>query len=252
MAYELQSNTQKSGERMMAYDISAVAAAMDQRILQLEHITNNLANTSTPGFKAEHLLSLNTLQEESKPGDNTASLDSLIVDFAQGISQRTDNPLDLYLQRDGFFVVQTKEGQAYTRRGDFTVNSHNQMVTQAGDPVVGEGGPITLNNGKINVAEDGSVFVDGNQVGKLKIVDFADRQKLRNVGSGLYIDDGSAGLKKVDRPNIASGSIELSNVNVINEMADMIDIHRSFEVYQKIIQTLADQDKLSVSRVGRV
>jgi flagellar basal-body rod protein FlgF len=242
----------KSGESKMAYDISAVAAAMDQRILQLEHITNNLANTSTPGFKAEHLLTLNTLQEESKPGDYASSLTALVVDFAQGISQRTDNPLDLNLQGDGFFVVQTNERQAYTRKGSFTLNNRNQMVTQEGYPVVGEGGPITLNNGKINVAGDGSVFVEGSQVGKLKIVDFADRQKLRNAGSGLYIDDGTASLKKVDHPDIASGSIELSNVNVIDEMANMINLHRSFETYQKIIQTLADQDKLSVSRVGKV
>jgi flagellar basal-body rod protein FlgG len=236
----------------MAYDIFAVAAAMDQRIMQLERVSNNLANASTPGFKAEHLVTLNTLQEESKPGDDADSLTALVVDFAQGISQRTENPLDLNLQGDGFFVVQTKEGHAYTRKGDFTLNSRNQMVTQEGYPVVGEGGPITLNNGKSNVAEDGSVFVDGSQVGKLKIVDFADRQKLRNAGGGLYIDDGSAGLKKVDRPDIASGSIELSNVNVIDEMANMIDIHRSFETYQKVIQTLADQDKLSVSRIGKV
>lgn len=236
----------------MAYDISTVAAAMDQKIMQMEHITNNLANASTPGFKAEHLLILNALRDESKPGDNAASLNSLVVDFARGISQRTDNPLDLYLQGDGFFVVQTKEGLAYSRKGDFTVNSLNQLVTQAGDPVVGEGGPITLKNGKIHIAENGSVFVDESQVGKLRIVDFANRQNLRNAGGGLYIDNGTAGVRKVDRPDISSGSIELSNVNVINEMAGMIDIHRSFETYQKIIQTLTDLDKMSVSRVGRV
>jgi flagellar basal-body rod protein FlgF len=236
----------------MAYDVLAVAAAMDQKILQLEHVSNNLANASTPGFKAEHLLTLNTLQEENKPGEKTASINSLIVDFAQGISQETDNPLDLSLQGDGFFIVQTKGGEAFTRTGNFTINSRNQMVTQGGDPVVGEGGPITLNNGKVHIAADGSVFVNEGQVGKLKIVDFADRQKLRHTGGGLYSDDGSAGQKKVEQPDISSGSIELSNVNVINEMANMIDIHRSFEIYQKVIQTLADQDKLSVSRVGKV
>lgn len=236
----------------MAYDISTVAAAMDQKILQLEHITNNLANASTPGFKAEHLFILNALQQESKPGNNAASLTSLVVDFGRGLSQRTDNPLDLYLQGDGFFVVQTKEGPAYTRKGDFTVNSLNQLVTQTGDPVVGEGGAIALKSGKIHIAENGSVFVDGSQVGKLKIIDFANRQRLRNVGGGLYIDDGTAGARTADRPDIASGAMELSNVNVINEMAGMIDIHRSFETYQKIIQMLADLDKMSVSRVGRV
>jgi len=236
----------------MSYDISAVATAMDQKILQLEHITTNLANAATPGFKAEHLLVLNALSEESKPTDDSTSLSSLIVDFAQGILQKTDNPLDLSLHGDGFFVIQTKEGTAYTRKGDFTVNGLNQMVTQAGDPIVGEGGTIQLRGGKVRVGEDGSVFVDESQVGKLKIVDFVNKQTLRNIGGGLYLDDGEAGIKKVDKPNISSGSIELSNVNVITEMAEMINIHRTFETYQKIIQQLSDQDKLSVNRVGKV
>lgn len=236
----------------MAYDIPAVAAAMDQKILQLEHITTNLANVATPGFKAEHLLVMNALLEESKAGDYTTPLTSLIVDFGQGISQKTDNPLDVSLQGDGFFVVQTKEGLAYTRKGDFTVNSRSQMVTQSGYPVVGEGGPIVLGNGKIHISEDGSVFVDEGQVGKLKIVDFVNRQTLRNIGGGLYLDEGEAGIKKVDKPHVSSGSIELSNVNVISEMAEMINIHRTFETYQKIIQQLTEQDKLSTNRVGKV
>jgi flagellar basal-body rod protein FlgF len=236
----------------MAYDISSMAVAMDQKIAQLQHVTNNLANASTPGFKAEHLLILNAPQPESTPVISDANLKTIIVDFERGISQRTDNPLDLYLQGEGFFVVQTKDGQAYTRKGDFTVNGLKQLVTQAGDPVLGEGGPITLRNGKIQVTGNGSIFVDENQVGQLKIADFGNRQNLRNIGGGLYIDDGTAGVKKMDRPDIASGTIELSNVNVVNEMAQMIEIHRSFEAYSKIIQMLTDQDKLSVSRVGRV
>jgi flagellar basal-body rod protein FlgG len=236
----------------MAYDVSLMAAAMDQKIQQLQHVTHNLANASTPGFKAEHLLILNVPRQEGEPGTGNDTLKTMIVDFERGISQRTDNPLDLALQNDGFFVVQTKDGQAYTRKGDFTVNGLKQLVTQAGDPVVGEGGAITLGSGKIRVAGNGSIFVDQNEVGQLKIVDFGNRQALRNVGGGLYVDDGAAGVKRVDRPEIASGSIELSNVNVVNEMAQMIEIHRSFEAYQKIIQMLSDQDKLSVSRVGRV
>jgi flagellar basal-body rod protein FlgF len=236
----------------MAYDISTVAAAMDRKMMQLEHITTNLANASTPGFKAEHLLLMNALQDENKPGEDAASLNSLVVDFARGVPQRTDNPLDLYLQGDGFFTIQTAEGQAFTRKGDFAVNRLKQLVTQAGDPVIGEGGPITVQGGKIHVASDGAVFVDENQVGKLKIADFANRQNLRSAGGSVYIDDGTAGIKKVDKPEISSGAIEASNINIINEMTGMIDIHRSFETYQKVIQTLADLDKLSVSRVGRV
>lgn len=236
----------------MAYNVHAVASVMDQKIVQLEHVSNNLANSSTPGFKATHLVTLKNFQDKSEPDENTASIDSLIVDFARGICQETDNPLDLSIQSDGFFVVQTKEGEAFTRKGNFTINNRNQMITQEGDPVMGEAGTITLNPGKVHIGSDGSVFVDENQVGKLKIVDFTDRQNLQNTGGGLYTDNGSAGQKIVEQPEIASGSIELSNVNVINEMARMIDIHRSFEIYQKVIQALTEEDKLSVSRVGKV
>ena len=236
----------------MSYEIPAIAAAMDQKILQLDHLTNNLANSGTPGFKAQHLYFLKTLEEEIQAKESGASLNTIVVDFARGMSQRTGNPLDLQLQGDGFFVVQTKEGQAFTRKGDFTINKLNQMVTQAGDPVMGEGGPIALRTGSVHISEEGAVYVDESQVGKLKIVDFANRQALKYTSGGLYLDDGGAGIKKVDKPNIAWGSIELSNVNVVKEMTEMIDINRTFETYQKIIQTLSDLDKLSTGRIGRI
>ena len=144
MAYELQVTSEKiRGEKdgLRYFHGGGGNGSKDHAVGTYHHQSGKCLH---PGFKAEHLLILNALQEESKPGENAVSLNSLVVDFARGISQRTDNPLDLYLQGDGFFVVQTKEGPAYTRKGDFTVNSLNQLVTQAGDPVVGEGGPITL------------------------------------------------------------------------------------------------------------
>ena len=236
----------------MAFEIPAVAAAMDLKILQLDQITNNLANAATPGFKAEHLHFLKNMAENNPSSGDVASLGSLVVDFAQGMPQQTGNPLDLQLQGDGFFVVGTKESQAFTRKGDFTINRLNQIVTQAGDPVLGEGGPITLTKGKIEIGSEGSVYVDGSPVGKLRVVDFASRQALTNAGGGLYRDDGAAGMKKVEKPNVSSGVIELSNVNVIKEMSEMININRSFEAYSKIIQTLSEQDKLSTGRIGRV
>ena len=236
----------------MAYDIPAIASVMNQKIMQLDYVTNNLANAGTPGYKAEHLKLLKALEEGDNITEGNAASSTIIVDFAQGMPQKTGNPMDLQLQGEGFFVVQTKDGQAFTRKGDFTVNKQNQIVTQAGDPVMGEGGPITLRNGKINVSEDGAVYIDENQVGKLKIVDFADRQSLKNIGGGLFLNSGSASIKKVEKPKIAAGFIELSNVNVVREMADMINIDRSFEAYQKIILTLADQDKLATSRIGRI
>jgi len=236
----------------MAFDISTVSAVMDQKIIQLDNVTNNIANAQTSGFKAQHLHLLKSIDEGNRLNASDAVTSNTFVDFSQGILQKTDNPLDLSLQDDGFFVVQTKEGMAFTRRGDLAVNKLNQLVTQAGEPVLGESGPITLKSGKIQISPDGAVFVDESQMGKLKIVDFSNRQALTHTQDGYYRDPGTAGMKIIGKPQLISGSIELSNVNVIREMAEMIDVNRSFETYQKIIQTLSEQDKLAIGRVGRI
>ena len=88
--------------------------------------------------------------------------------------------------------------------------------------------------------------------GKLKIVAFDKPGQLTRTAGGQYVDDGNAGLKKNDTSRIASGYLETSNVNAMKEMVEMIDGHRSFEAYQKIIQTMADLDKISTSRLGRL
>ena len=230
----------------MAYDINSITSAMDRKISQMDHVTNNLANATTPGFKAEHLRAIQAI-DVGEVGPSEAT-----IDFRPGLSQQTGNALDLHIESDGFFVIQTKDGLAFTRRGDFTINRDSQLVTQDGNQVMGEGGIITLRKGQVNISRDGSVSVDGDVIGKLRITDFNNRAALTRIGGGLYRDSGSAGMKKPVRAEIAAGFLELSNVNVIGEMTELIDINRSFETYQKIIQTLSDQDKLSVSRVGRL
>jgi flagellar basal body rod protein FlgG len=169
----------------------------------------------------------------------------------------TGNPLDLDIEGDGFFVVQTKEGLAFTRRGDFRIDRDNRLVTQDALPVLGDGGPITLTPGKVQVGRDGSIMINEsadviNIVGKLRVVDFENRAALSREGDGFYRDSGAAGMKQPSHTNITSGYIERSNVNIVREMMDLIEVNRSFEYYQKIIHTLTEMDKMSVSRVGRL
>ena len=234
----------------MVYDIFTVASAMDRKIVQLDHVTNNLANASTPGFKAEHLRALRAYSDDE--GASPEATMETSVDFRPGSTERTGNALDLRIEGDGFFVIQQKEGLAFTRRGDFTIDPQNRLVTQSGDPVMGDSGTITLGKGQIHISSDGSVAVDASVVGKLRIVDFNNRAKLTRSGGGLYLDSGTAGMKKPPSPEVASGYLELSNVNMILEMTGMIEINRSFEYYQKMILTLSEMDKMSVSRIGRL
>jgi flagellar basal-body rod protein FlgF len=233
-------------------DITTLGTVMNLQVTQLEHISNNIANTTTPGFKAVHLNILKSIEEIIQTEEAIEVPSRLTTDFSQGIPQNTGNVLDVHIQGSGFFVVQSEKGDAYTKNGAFSINPSNQIVTQDGHPVIGDSGPITLTNGEIHIAHDGTVLVDGSEIGKLKVVDFSDPQALVKSGGNLYYDEGGAGLKPVEKPSIQSGFLELSNVNVIREMTDMISVNRLFETYQKMIQTLQEQDRLAVSRIGKL
>lgn len=236
----------------MRYEIGEIAKLCEDRISQLNAVTHNLANINTPGFKFENLY----FAAKSKDAKSTASAPLfsplLSVDYSQGIIQKTDNALDVAIQGDGFFTIQTKNGPAYTRKGNFTVDKNNQLITQSGDYVLGKKGPIAIKGKNVNIDNEGNVMVDGNDVDKLSIVNFDNMKAIERHGEGLFIDPGKGGMKRLEKPEVSSRHLESSNVNAVNEMVKMIDIQRSFESYQKVIQMMEDMDKLSTGRLGRL
>jgi flagellar basal-body rod protein FlgF len=236
----------------MGYGIGEVAKASEGRIYQLDIVTNNLANTGTTGFKAERYHQGTISVGAGDKERTTPKPPFTIVDYGQGTILRTDNALDVAIQGDGFFTVQTRDGLAYTRKGNFTINKNNQLVTQSGEFLMGNQGPITVAGMDVNIDNVGNVSVNGEIAGELKIVRFENQQALTRTKDGLFTDPGTAGMKKMDNPEIKPRQLEMSNVNSIREMVDMIDIQRSFETYQKVIQTMADLDKLATSRVGKL
>lgn len=132
------------------------------RFAQLDVVSNNLANIGTPGFKVEHLY-----QGYKSPHNHGAAGETayMFVDYSQGILQKTDNTLDVAIQGDGFFVVETKAGNAYTRKGNFTINKDSQLVTRSGDYVLGEAGPIKINGRNVNIDNSGTVMVEVRKPG---------------------------------------------------------------------------------------
>ena len=233
----------------MPYQVGDVANACSRTMSQLDHVTNNLANVNTPGFKAEYLHFARMTQSDGLAPESG----QMAVNFEPGMLQETGNPLDAALKGEGFFVVEAGQGgSAYTRQGSFTLNQDGYLVTAAGDKVLGASGPIQVEGDRISIDDQGRVISDGDEAGRLLIVRFEYPQVLQRKGSGLFADPGNAGGTPVDDPQLKSGSLEISNVNVVREMVAMIDIQRTFEAYQKVIQTMADQDRLSTSRVGKL
>jgi len=237
----------------MSYAVTDIAAAASVKVDQLDIISNNIANVMTSGYKTEHI--------RSSVGDNLPDptvnripqvTSSVYVDFSQGVFQRTGNPLDVALQGDGFFEIETATGPAYTRAGSFSVNQEGRLVNKSGQAVMGIAGPVEIAGNDVRITQNGNIQVDGVQVDTLRVVVFEDKNALKRGKDGLFFDLGQAEQGEPESINIQSGFLELSNASAAKEMIQMINVQRSFELYQKAIWTVSDQDKLSVSRVGRL
>lgn len=236
----------------MLYDVTDMGRAGARKITQLDFVANNLANAATPGFKAEHLYYAMKGKKAQEGAMMELGPTVSKMDYAQGTLMITGNKLDMAVEGDGYFTIQTKTGNVYTRNGGFVLNKNNELVTQSGDYVLGEAGKIVITGNEVSIDADGSISVDGEVAAKLKISSFKDPYALTRSSDGRFVDAGKAGLKKAEGFKIASGYLEMSNVNAVREMTDMMEIQRTFETYQKVILTLQDMDKISTNRIGKL
>lgn len=173
-------------------------------------------------------------------------------DFSTGSFQETGKPLDLALQGDAYFAVQTPRGERYTRAGSFTIDANGQLVTQQGELVVGERGPITLPPGEIAVGEDGTISVQGRQVDRLKLVRFQHAQAALTLeGDTQFAAANGARPVAAVNVKVVQGVVEASNVNVVAEMAAMMHNSREFDSLERSIKLMMDIRK-AASEIGRI
>jgi flagellar basal-body rod protein FlgG len=204
-------------------------------------ITNNLANVGTTGFKKDTLTFDRTLQEYVK------------TDLSQGNLRLTSNPLDIALEGDGFFRIETPSGIRYTRNGSFCLNGDGVLVTKNGDQVLGKNGPILIGAGNITIDTEGQITVDEKVVDTLSVDTFVRPERLQKAGRSYCIYSGpQEEIVEPEEVLVKQGSLEESNVMVVEEMAKMIETLRTFGSYQKIIQTFDETSYKVINEVGRV
>lgn len=227
----------------MLRGISLSAEAMNNNVSKNDVIANNMANVNTTGFKSDILI-----YKRDEENDREVTTQLVTINFDQGPLSRTGRALDLAIQGRGFFEVDTGEGTRYTRNGAMVRDSDGYLTTQDGAPV---SGGIQLPPGEIDIAEDGSVSVNGTVYGRIAVVDFEDSSVLEKDGSSLF--RASGGVKPSEVPpeeaSVLSGYIEKSNVDVIGEMTDMISALRAYEISQKALKS---QDEILGMMVGRI
>ena len=235
----------------------AGAGAILQQI-RMETYANNLANVNTIGFKADQpVFRFDPPEIPADTADNTPRLSpyalplEYVTNFEAGPMRQTGSPLDVAIVGKGFFEVQTPDGLQYTRNGSLSINAEGELSTSEGWPVMGQGGAISIEGSRVEINEEGQVVVDGDVVGILKVVDFADTSGLKKTGNSLFKDDGAgAGMKTAGGYRIAQGTLESSNVDAIRTMTEIIETLRVFETYQKVIRSADEATAKTVNEVG--
>jgi flagellar basal-body rod protein FlgF len=227
----------------------------------MDVIANNLANVSTPGFKREaakfeeYIAHVRPAEDQKGPQTVSFVKDAGVLrDSMQGSVQRTGATYDLALASSGYFQVQTPAGMRYTRDGHFSLDGEGNLVTGEGYQVQGDGGGITIApiDGDINIAPDGTVssVVNGvgNQLGKVKVVDFANDSALTKVGSNLY----STSQQPTDPAKVTmrQGALESSNVQPVIEISHMIEVMRAYEATATLSKSQEDLMRQAITQLG--
>lgn len=272
-------NVKNQNEKVKTMEGLYIAASGGTKQLKkLNILSNNIANINSQGFKRDMLIyeeKRSSFQQTPLTGSGTKNLNSLyrsdpavsyvqathsLTNFEQGSLIKTDNPLDVAIEGEGFFVVDTPNGDRYTRNGNFHLDGSGQLVDQKGNGIVTRNDePILIPFGtkQITIDQNGSIFggaeINQDQLGQLKIVNFNNLQVLIKEGEGFYkISDSSAKEILVDNAKVLQGYTETSNANAIHEMTQMIETVRQLEAYQKVIQSIDEADNQSVNSLARV
>lgn len=251
---------QRRGDKWRPMDNSFMVGLSAQQVLQkrMDTTANNLANMTTAGFKVEHVVSRELSEKPATAADNPQDIafaDAWMLqrDFSTGSLEQTGNPLDFALEGDGFFVIQTAQGDAFTRDGRFGLNDEGQIVTRNGDLVMGDGGSISVDpaGGALSVSREGTISQDGVQIGTLRVSTFQTPGALERVGNNLWRATDEA-PQPATNPKIAAGFVEGSNVNAVLELTEMIEISRA---YTSVAKMIAQSDELrgtSIEKLARV
>lgn len=226
---------------------------------QMDVVANNMANINTTGFKAEAMLFEEYVMPVARDRDFT-TLDqplsyvqdwATLHDFAGGAIVETGNPLDVALQGEGFFAVDTPAGERWTRSGAFQLDAAGVLVDLNGNPILSDAGPVSFeaNETEITIAADGSILTNLGSKGRLRLVEFDRPQELAREGDNYF--SGGTPLAATETRAV-QGAIERSNVSGVTEMAEMIRVSRAYQTLASIMQKQDDLRRSAIQRLGDV
>ncbi len=225
----------------------------------IDIVANNIANMNTTGYKGERMMFVEHLVKsrggERILGEKISYVRDIATmrDLSNGALEHTGNPLDIALEGEGYFVIQTDTGNSYTRNGRFKLDDSGQLVNSTGNPVLADGGqPVFFapSDTNINIARDGTISTQNGAIGKLTVVKFDNEHTLRPVAGGLY--NASEPANPVENPAVAQGFLEGSNVKPVIEMARMIEVHRAYDAVKGFVEKEDDRMRKMIRDLSEV
>ena len=239
--------------------VTAIAASgLRARMESLDLLSNNIANASTGGYKADReFYSLYVAPEASanEPSSTMPLIERPWVDHSQGVLHATGNPLDLALSGKGFFTVNGPSGPLYTRNGNFRLATDGKLTSPDGYPVRdSQGLPITLQATRpLDISSDGTITQDGVVAGKLEIVDFTSTAGLSKQGSNYFrVTDPAVRPTAPSGTSVEQGQLEASNTGSAEGAVRLVSVMRQFEMLQKAVSLGADMNKKAIEEVAKV
>lgn len=239
----------------------AACTALLARSQTLDMVANNLANISTPGYRAQHNSFRSLLATSSGAplsGLNQAVNDYSVLgdgqlDLSQGSLEKTGNSLDLGIEGSGFFAVKTADGQLFTRNGNFHVSPKGELVTSTGDTVLGtDDRPIPIVGAPVSISPDGTISVNGALAGQLKIVDFPAGTALASVGKNYYSAPDKTAVPAT-QASVQQGMLEGSNVNAVASSIELITVQRYAELMQRALTMFhTEMNQVATQELPRV
>ncbi|MEI6740596.1 MAG: flagellar hook-basal body complex protein [Gemmatimonadaceae bacterium] len=223
--------------------MTSAAAALQMLERRQAVLANNLANTTTRGFKAETAFS-------RMMGNALAATDTAL-DLTPGTLSETHNSLDLGIEGDGFFVTQTPTGERFTRNGSFHLDADRRLVDDHNNPVLGQEGPIVLPPGNVEVEITGQVKVNSRPVAMLRMETVDPGTQLAHEGGTQFVPDASRREIPVAARRVKQGFVEESNVNPMMAMTAMLDVLHRFGAAQKTLSTLDSVRGIATTEIAK-
>jgi flagellar basal-body rod protein FlgF len=235
------------------------ASGASAQMTALDATANNLANATTPGYKADQAVFQEHLAQamfagKAQPEMRYASVAAVAPDLRSGPLSVTQRPLDVAIDGDGYFKVQTPRGERYTRAGSFQLGPGGTLVTPLGYAVLDSGGSpirLPLDGGPADIGQDGAIRVDGEEVGQLSVVNFDEPRALVKDGDTMFRATPQSGEAQPAQVPLQSGALELPNVSIVKGMTDLVSATRAFEALEKAVEAYSDLERRAASDIIR-